>query len=352
MKLENEKLDEWMAKIHPKQFPSNGTIDYSKRYQGIKEYLDNEVHPHINAMTLTFDDDIYLTKHGTEHIDVVIERVGQLANTQKNDIELNPYEVYLLLVAIQFHDTGHIKNGRKGHEVLASTIMTQLGVLLGNDTIEKKTIYQIAEAHGGRKANGRKDKIEDLPNIATILGKPVRVQMLAALLRFGDELADDSSRANKLLMNSGLLQPGSIIFHQYASSLHSVEVNHSGGEIILNYLLDRNQVHTKFDKKTDAGVIQVYLIDEIYERLFKMYLECIYCMRFIPYAVRINTISAKITFTENDSFVDFSDPIAIKLTEKGYPKIIPNDLYDLCPESLIIDGKKIDGLYLDSTLKH
>ena len=76
--------------------------------------------------------------------------------------------------------------------------MSILGDHLGKDMVEKKAILDIAKAHGG-KVNGDKDTISKLHDKGLILGNDIRYQKIAAILRFADELADDSQRAARYL---------------------------------------------------------------------------------------------------------------------------------------------------------
>ena len=96
-------------------------------------------------------------------------------------------------------------------------------------------------------------------------------------------------------------------------------VDYEGQEIKLSFSLTRENLQKKYGKsKIDGIVSEVYLLDEIYVRLYKMYIEFIYCMRFIPYANKLDTITAKISFVDNKSFVDFHAPISIKLIASKY----------------------------------
>jgi hypothetical protein len=350
MDLNNYNLDHWLSLQPHDKFPYNGKYNYYNRYIQVKEFLDNNIHPHIAMVTskLEKEEEIYLTDHGTDHISVVIQRISKLINVP--DFELSPYEGYLLLMATQLHDSGHIKKGRTNHEKLSAQVINDLQNLLGSDIIEKRTIWQIAEAHGGRKADGKKDKIDDLLYSQSILNFPVRPQLLAALLRFGDELADDFTRTNAYLLKNGTIDRASEIFHYYASVLTSVVIDHDAREVRLHFTLDKDHIVKTYGKQNKGSILEVYLIDEIFERLYKMYLECLYCMRFIPASISINTIIAKIEFIENQSFMPFRSPISIKLTEKGYPTITAKTLYELCPEDLRENGKPINGKYLLDTI--
>jgi hypothetical protein len=346
MDLKNNTLDHWLSLQKIKDFPYNGKINYYNRYIQIKEYLDKNIHPHIELATrrLEPDEEIYLTNHGTDHINAVIQRLSNLVNVK--GFKISPYEVYLLLVATQLHDTGHIKSGREQHEKLSNEVISDLGKLIGEDTIEKKMIWNIAEAHGGRKSDGKKDKIDSLLPNDSILNVTVRPQLLAALLRFADELADDFTRTNTALLESKSIDKSSEIFHYYASVLNSVEIDHLAKEIRLKFFLNKEHLQNKYGKLKK----EVFLIDEIFARIYKMYIECIYCMRFLSYELRIETIKAKIEFVEKQSLVEFRSPIQLKITERGYPIMVAEDLYQLCPIDLKVGDCKIDGEYLKKSI--
>jgi hypothetical protein len=348
MNLDDQNLVEWLSHQPKEHFPFRGKVDYFNQYLRIKEFLDNEVHPHITSMTVKFEEEMYLTKHGTEHIDVVIDRISKLINTA--DFIISGYEAYILLVAAQLHDTGHIKSGRESHEKLSNQIIEDLASRMGNETIEKSLIWKIAEAHGGRKANGKKDKIDDLLARDVVLFYEVHPQMLAAILRFADELADDYTRSSPYLLQSGGINKGSEIFHYYASVLHSIEIDHIGKQIKIFFTLNTEHLVNKYGKSIKDEIEEVYLVDEIFERIYKMYMECLYCMRFVPYSIKIETIIARIDFIDKRSLQEFRSPISIKLSERGYPRIAEKDLYQLCGQDLIENGQAITGEYLKNSI--
>jgi len=323
MKLNKKTLSEYLARQNKKKFPFNGSVDYRLRYRNIKEYMDNKIHPLVEISAYKIDE-MQLTKHGTEHIDTVIQKATELLDIE--GIELTPYEVYLLLVAIQIHDSGHIISGRKKHEKFTAEIIQGMTILLGDETAEKRVIFQIAEAHGGYTDDGNKDKLSLLKTSDRILNQPVKIQLLASILRLSDELADDFTRST----SDPNVEKCSEVYHKYASSLHNVEVDHTGKQINLTFCLEKENVLKKFGKQSE----EVFLIDEIFERVFKTYIETVYCQRFLPHPLSFDTVYAKIEFIDKDSLVNYLDPISLKLTEKGYPKLAAKSVYEICPEDL------------------
>ena len=80
MNLKGKMLDEWLATCTKEKFPGGGSSNYCRRYEQIKEYLDRDVHPHVNALAMRRDGG-YLTDHGPEHIKTVIQRASRLAES-------------------------------------------------------------------------------------------------------------------------------------------------------------------------------------------------------------------------------------------------------------------------------
>lgn len=321
MELNNKTLEEWLEAAPTYEFPNQGRVNYALRYKSIKEHLNNEIHPLVTPGAMIRDGG-FLTDHGPEHIKTVINRASRLVSSRS--CELTGYEVYLLLTAIHFHDVGNIL-GRIRHEINSREIMKHLGLKAGNDSPEKRWIHSIAQAHGGEPKN----KIDLLPIEQPIMGQKVRVQLLAAILKFADELADDNTRAARYLLEAGMLPQESEVFHKFAQSLHSVTIDTEGREVKLDFELDDEAATRTYGK----GDKQVYLLEEIFERTLKAHLERMYCMRFMAPYIRIDRISVLIEFYD-ENFEKIIDPIGYRLEEKGYPSKPAGGIYDLCPVDL------------------
>ena len=338
-------LSDWIVHQNKEQFPSHGAIDYRKRLGNITEYLNNEVHPHVEKGALLKGDG-YLTDHGPRHIETVIERASWLLSEPSATYpQLSSYEVYLLLLAIHFHDIGNIY-GREEHETRHAEIMRELNSLVGDEMVEKNAILKIARAHGGR-VNGSKDTISELLSSDPVLGKDVRYQTLAAILRFADELADDSRRASRIVERLDLIPEGSEVYHAYARSLHSVNVRPRENRVDLRYCFERPDAMRTFGKQVSRdNISNVYLLDEIFERTLKMHFERQYCMRFMHRVAQIEAVDVRIDVYEDAySMAPCTDPIGYRLQDRGYPDTSSMDIAKICPDV------KIDGAQLERELK-
>ena len=281
-----ESLDSWLGS--QTDFPRHGGVAYPTRLQGVTEYLNGEVHPQVEKGPLVTGEG-FMTDHGPEHVLAVVERAGDLlAHPVKDYPQLTAYEVYLLLMAIQFHDVGNLF-GRKEHEAKIAPVMERMHVLVGDEMVEKRAIRKIAEAHGGVSSEGNRDTIIRLAPEEWILSRRIRPQALAAILRFADELSDDSRRVARVPMETGTVPDQSRRFHMYSGALHSVRVEPEQHIVFLRYCFTKNEAGP-----LRSGNSSTYLVDEIYERTIKMHYEREYCMRFTRGLVQIDAIDVQI----------------------------------------------------------
>ena len=258
---------------------------------------------------------IFLNKHGSEHISKVSEKAFEIIKCFNRDWP-SFYEVFFLLCSISVHDIGNLF-GRANHEKRIYSIINSECSNIINDSIERKVISRIAGVHGG-SINGDKDTISLLKDNDIINNFKIRQQMLASVLRFADELADDSTRANYPALEFGILGEASEIYHIYSSKLHTVKLQQNpvthAWHVVLKFEFDEETAQKQFKK----GSKRVYLLDEIYQRTFKMEQERIYCMRFLRIYCLIESINVEITIDNNENVFE-QEIIKYTLQEKGYP---------------------------------
>lgn len=333
-----------------KLLPGNGKTDYYAKYVDFAGYLKTHIHPHVTQVAMLKDGG-YLTNHGPEHITTVIQRASDLLDVE-NRSDLSGYEIFLLLCAIQIHDAGHIKGGRQQHEKNGKDLL----VYLTADSVEKSFINDIAKVHGGVLADGERDTIDSIEIETLYHGFNIRLQFLAAVLRFADELSDDESRASNYLLLHGGLPESSEVYHAYADALKSVTV--VGRDVRLNFIIPATHaVRTygkgtgKKNRKGELIAKPVYLLDEILDRTFKMYCECVYCMRFFPLAIQLRTVNVEIKVYDYAEYKPVGKTISYKLTEKGYPSGQGSSATKMCKEELTIDGKELNGEYLKEIIE-
>lgn len=328
-----EPIEVWFQErqLDTKAFP-NGANNYFDKYWGIKQYLADKIYPYIGAGTSAEDSGIY-TDHSIDHFNCVIRYAGKLLGIPDDysagdsvNIELNPYEVFIMLVSILMHDAGNIE-GRRGHEKHPQKILEKHCKTAIPDKFEAKPIADIAQAHGGKakdaSGNMSKDTFSLLRNDDSYNGKRYRSKLIAAIVRFADEICEDRSRASSYHISEDKLPEKSEVYHQYAASITSVEVDAQSKRINIKFELPRDVVTKTFGK--DVGKEKpkrCFLIDEINERLEKMYCELLYCKPHLIEVMHINQIRATVAIydiTSDGCLGDMLESEVFELKEEGYP---------------------------------
>lgn len=323
--------------------------NYVTIYEELKKKFDKEVHPEIKTKILEIEKEGYYNDHGVDHIKMVIERATRLLNTldatfskEEDGYYVSPYELFILLMAIQLHDAGHLIGPRSQHAEKGKELLAKFDSGKVLSTAERLHIGNIAKAHGGKK-----DPIGNLPLNEDLSHQKIRPRLLAAILRLADELAEDKTRASNFLLDIGSIAPTSEIFHRYSASLESISI--SGGEVKLDFYIQDEGLLKKYPINSRKGIIEKYLLDEIFDRTFKTFTESLYCSRFLPDKARINTVKVNIHIlkTKNDEEIK---KISYELKETGYPFVSDKDIYELC-ESLTENNIKIDGEFIKNYIE-
>lgn len=326
----------------PDRFP--GKHNYVSAYKSFKDFMNNNVHKEIKSITMVKDDGtIYLNDHSAEHVQMVMEKVSRILWSGDTPVvTLEPFECFILLSAIQIHDAGHVVNGRVDHAKNSKEFLKKYDYIVGSP--EKKIIYDIARAHSGKD-----DPIGKIAQPEVISDFQIRTRMLAALLRLGDEMADETSRASRYLFEENQIIEGSRLFHAFSLSLISFLPHIDSHEVRMKFNLNKNRCNELFKKQNKDGVADTYLLDEIYERTFKTFHECLYYNRFVPDTIRLNTVNVTVDFYDED-FEPFFSSIKYRLEEKGYPHVHEGNIYALCGMDLERDGQKLNGEYVKSKI--
>ena len=293
------ELEERALKADPDQFPHALKTPH-KLFELFEDYMNTKVHPVIAAGAATHDDGL-LTGHGADHVQTVINVAGKLVTD--NLRVLNGYEIYILLLAIHLHDVGNYF-GRTSHEENIREVIKNVPFEILLDEPIKMLLLSIASTHGGKQADGNKDKISELRHKEPCNSIEVRPQLLASILRFADELSDDNTRVNNLPVPTK-----NEMFHKYCAALSPVSL--SGNTVTMQYYVSVEDVMNKYKIGRKKG----YLFQEIRNRLEKCMRELEYCRMFAEGIIRITTLSVQISVVQTSKF----EPLAFRLTLSGYP---------------------------------
>lgn len=314
-----EKVFERLASTNRSSFP-NTTIDYCVLYKALVQHLRSNIYKDVDAglAANTPEHGLY-TAHNSEHFDEVVLYAGELLGVKdgSEDVKLSPYELYVLLVAIRIHDAGNI-HGREEHEKKCFTVLRNCGAASGEDDAEKKIIGSIAQAHGGKTPSGDKDTIGALEQTYGISRHPIRQRLIAAIVRFADEICESRRRASNYLLQHGMVPKHSELFHRYAASITESSVTVADRRISLRYTVKLSDAVQAWGCAVSGDKTESFLIDEILERLQKMDRERKYCNRFSREIYTIDEIRASIDVVDDD--YDLAYQISVPdLFDFGYP---------------------------------
>lgn len=287
-----------------KEFPREAK-SFLKAFCAVEEKMNEEWHSKVNIGAAVAGDGI-LTDHGEKHVQEVIRHAFEII-TDVN--QLTGYEIFILLLAIHFHDVGNIY-GREKHEKQIVTIMEKLGDTLPIDRAEKQIICDIATSHGGNNC-GDKDTIKYVSADRYYSSVMIRPKVLASILRFADEISDDLRRANY----PGAIPKENEVFHEYSKSLDPVTFD--GDKILMHFRIPYVWVKEKVGK----GTSKIFLYDEILIRITKCMRELEYCKKYSEGLIKLNGLSVKIDILEEGSeFRAIQDAgESFRLSVQGYP---------------------------------
>lgn len=272
-----------------------------------KSYLCDNIYSQIPSKEPT------LTDHTEKHIINVLNNAWKLvSDKEEKECGLNEIELLLLCVSILFHDVGNL-HGRDNHnKKIADIYNAARSSKLNKCQQERQLVLKIVKAHCGKSKKGDKDTLLDVQESSHLFDKPIRVRELAAILRFADELAEGPQRTSQYMLEKGLIQEDSMIYHLYAS-ITQVVVDKGDGRVVLTYNID-------YPIK-EYSLIE--LLKFVYMRILKMDMERRYCKYYAPTIGTMKRTEASINFTINGDICDFD-----------IPKICLEDKYSLVEESI------------------
>ncbi|MES5099532.1 hypothetical protein ABUK73_14990 [Agrobacterium sp. BA1120] len=292
---------------------------YYENYVAIKQRLAEKYYS-VSASALAQKGDRY-TKHDIGHVDDVIDTAGRMLGFDTDASAaaklLEPYEVFVLLVAILLHDAGNAM-GRVGHEQQAGLILREVAVAANLSQLEHRIIASIAQAHGGAMDDGNQDTITELigdpnPNIGKVV---VRARFLAALLRLADELSENFNRADEVAIEAVGTPPMSVLANLYCKAINT-KIDYTGKSITLTYDVETELLPRIFEvPNKHGGTDEVMFIDYIATRLEKCESERRYCNRFLSGVAGYDRIRANLVILDQHTPID---NVAVNLEEAGYP---------------------------------
>ena len=308
---------------------SKGEVIYGK-YTVAREYLLDNILPDITRIQTE------LTDHGPEHVRNVMENVSELLQGKLS--VYNAVEKYCMLLSILFHDVGNIFNRKNHHKEISQIYDLVFPDISGsNASSEKQIILSLCQAHCGIAQDETNDTLNFVPPDGWLLGKSIRIQHLAAILRFADELAEGEQRTSKFIINHPDLVEAlefSLDYHLYANC-SIINIDRAGGRICCTYHI--HIADEKQDKSGEAGIhIKISELPSFLEFIYK----------------RIEKLNQERKYSKYyNSLLEPFKVITITMNFWYKSNLIPTDLQQLKLTDLVIPGEyhlpihKIDPNY-------
>ncbi len=253
-----------------------------------------------------------LSDHGPKHIADVMKQVLMLISTDEQTHKLHALDLYVLLLAVLFHDVGNLF-GRSGHNTRIAGVYDFARGTSANVRHEKTLVLRAARAHTGQSTAGDKNTLFDLNDREHLNGEIIKLQTIAAVLRFADELAEGPQRTTEFFRNT-IGYGESQIFHQYASCTH-VAVDRAHGRICLTYEIELKD-YLAADKSIDRKRL-IELLDCIQHRIGKLDQERRYTRYYCELLSVFKKTEVRLNFWSNGSPVAFD--IAFELDDLVIP---------------------------------
>lgn len=286
------------------------------RYISARDILVKEILPWIKT------NEPNLTDHGPDHIKNVLDNAFYLLG---GDHDLNTEELYILCQSILFHDVGNIF-GRSRHNQKIHTVYGAIFNGLWSTRQEMALVVSIGRSHSGKSSDGSSDTLKDVKD-GFILGQKIRVQSLASLLRFADELAEGPQRTSSYMLAIGGFSDESKIYHEYAR-VTSVNIDLGGGRIALTY-------HIELDRVDFCSVESVEyfckFLKYVYSRIHKLDSERRYCKHYSKQLEPFKKTSVLLSFWKGPEMLESIAP-PIELDDLFIPGKDSKDIEQAHPE--------------------
>ena len=206
-----------------------------------------------------------LSDHSDRHIRDVQNRAYRLIGDFK-ERGLSVMDVYCLSLMILFHDVGNIF-GRKGHDSICKIAEVYNKYRVSHESYgdERRQVTLGASAHSGLSSAGCKDTLKYLIK-GSIKSEEINLPEIAAILRFADELSEGKHRTCSFLLERGMYEAESQIYHKYAN-ITEILIDRALERISITYNIN---VSDKFDENIDEQAEITELIKFSFYRAIKL----------------------------------------------------------------------------------
>lgn len=207
-----------------------------------------------------------LSDHGADHVGHVLDNVRYLLSDHPNEHRLTATNLYVLGMAILFHDVGNLFK-RKDHQKKIGEVFDWARGTDAGIRHEKTLILGVVRAHTGTASDGSTDALKDVPEVDQLHNERVELRNVSAILRFADELAEGPQRISEFRRRKGLYAIESKVFAEH-SSITNIRADRGTQRILVTYEVEID-VDGNTPKEERSNRLQK-LLDFAYERAIKL----------------------------------------------------------------------------------
>lgn len=231
----NEQTNGFLASIitaaadDPERPDHAEAVSYAAKFRSLEDTFFNHVHPFVDMGLAMREVEVagvgapnIFTTHGSRHIADLIRSLDKLAEAiaaEEPRSRLGALEAYILLCAAHVHDAANVKK-REDHPQRCSEVIQDYKALFANSAAIQQ-VYDVASVHGGVHPTFGKDTFRSLDFNNS---QQPRLPLLAALLRFGDELSENPERVPELVAKHHQHSAESQLAFAYARSFRRFDL--------------------------------------------------------------------------------------------------------------------------------
>jgi hypothetical protein len=239
-----------------------------------------------------------LSDHGPDHIADVMKQVLAIISSDEKTHELSALDLYILLLAVLFHDVGNLFGRTEHNQKIAEAYDFARGVH-ANVRREKSLVLRAAQAHTGRSSVGDTNTLIELNDKEHFDGEIIKLQSIAAILRFADELAEGPQRTTEFF-RTNVGYKDSQVWHQYASCTN-IAVDRGNGRICLTYEIELKEYRSSNNDIDRPQLLE--LLTKIRSRISKLDQERRYTRYYCDLLSVFKKTESRLNFWSNGLLV-------------------------------------------------
>lgn len=301
-----EKQNELFQKQETERY--NNLMELREIYYKLKDIVNEKYYPEIQRLFPWYTD------HGQKHVESIIHAMGDLLIHSYG--RLNEMEVFILLCACIFHDTG-MTISRNEHADNVKQIIQNMRILITDITVSRQ-INEIARAHSSKR---------DLDQLSLIdsctfndINYTVQTRALAAMLRLADDISETRYRIEPDLLSK--VPEENIIFWQYANAVESVVISAADMNCKIKVSIPKSILLKEFKY---AGSTKIFF-EYVLERIEKSYKERVLCSIEFRNIVVISAFEIEMKIMSDDMF-DKIDGIKFEINENYFQTLSLKDAF-------------------------